>query len=267
MKDTDKNLDYLRQMLNEYEQKPDAKLWSNISKHLSVKHFPYKSVTAFAVVIVAAAVAFWLLQPEEKKTTKNITKVTTKVTETQNSVVTPTTTVSNEQALAVVTPNPPSVMPTPENTEFRIKTDDILKDNININNFFNNVKTNPVQSKIETDVTIPDVEDTNPDNDIEEERINTTQKLVPQLIIPSAFTPSANSNTIFKPAYRELKSYQMQIFNGNGQPLFRSNAIEKGWNGEVNGRLCSEGTYIYIITFETLDGVSSVQKGSVILLR
>jgi gliding motility-associated-like protein len=96
-----------------------------------------------------------------------------------------------------------------------------------------------------------------------------------ELLIPNAFTPNGDGlNDVFKPIFRgfEPSLYHMQVYSKWGQLVFETNDMEKGWDGTINGVLCSPDSFTYIISFEapsyvTRKSVESPVAGEFTLLR
>jgi gliding motility-associated-like protein len=102
-----------------------------------------------------------------------------------------------------------------------------------------------------------------------ENKVSSEEDTISQfrLYIPNAFTPSLESNNIFKPSYLSLISYEMCIYHRNGNLVFTSKDINIGWNGQYKGKNCEQGAYVYIVKFINLKGEQYVQKGTVNLIR
>ena len=81
------------------------------------------------------------------------------------------------------------------------------------------------------------------------ERTILLNKYIPEKIeIPNIFTPNNDlKNDLFtlRNLNFECDTYELIIFNRWGQELFRSNT-DIYWDGKVNGKLVSEGTYYYV---------------------
>jgi gliding motility-associated-like protein len=77
-------------------------------------------------------------------------------------------------------------------------------------------------------------------------------------IVPAnIFTPNGDGeNDIFIPAVQALQSYQLIIFNRNGQTLFSTTNPSQGWDGKINhgSELASPGTYYFIVKGVGIDG-------------
>lgn len=74
------------------------------------------------------------------------------------------------------------------------------------------------------------------------------------VFIPNVLTPNNDhSNDLFKIEATNLKSMEGSIYNRWGKLLFVWNDINAGWDGTYNGKIVSEGSYLYVIkvTFTT----------------
>ena len=93
------------------------------------------------------------------------------------------------------------------------------------------------------------------------------------ILIPNAFTPNYDGiNDEFKPVgYNNYDQYLMQIYNRQGEMIFKSSDPEIGWDGSYKGRICPAGVYIYVINYKTFnkDGneIENNKMGSVNILR
>jgi len=87
---------------------------------------------------------------------------------------------------------------------------------------------------------------------------------------PNAFRPDSDKdeNRIFKPASIGFggSDYVFQIYNRWGQIIFESTDYEVGWDGTYNGNPSPQGTYIYLLTYKNIFGVTKQQKGTVMLI-
>ncbi len=89
------------------------------------------------------------------------------------------------------------------------------------------------------------------------------------MYVPNAFSPTG-VNKIFKPEFlfqNSITSYTFRIFNRWGGQLFESGDPDTGWDGSVDGQLCTPGTYLYAIEITLTDGSSEAKGGTVHLLR
>ena len=87
--------------------------------------------------------------------------------------------------------------------------------------------------------------------------------------IPNAFTPNSDGNNEVFRIYGlyKYKTYSMRIYNRWGELLFNSNDPKIGWNGYFMGELVPLGHYLYNIEFENLDGVKTIENGTLLLLK
>ena len=92
--------------------------------------------------------------------------------------------------------------------------------------------------------------------------------------MPTAFTPNNDQkNDIFYPMAQGIKHIKrFTIFNRNGQPVyeqsnFSPNDKSFGWDGKLNGAGQMTGTYIYIIEAVCDLNLSTIKKGTVVLIR
>jgi gliding motility-associated-like protein len=95
---------------------------------------------------------------------------------------------------------------------------------------------------------------------------------------PNAFKPrpggAGNSGTIgerndaiFKPKYRDVEVYHIQVFNRWGQLIFESNDVDEGWDGNYQGQLAPQAVYVYKASGKFTNGREFNQAGSVLLVR
>ena len=85
-----------------------------------------------------------------------------------------------------------------------------------------------------------------------------------ELFVPTAFTPNRDEhNDLFVIKGKFIKSFQMDVYNRWGEVLFRSNSIEKYWDGKYEGKEVIHGTYYYNITITGQDNSSFVRQGTI----
>ena len=79
---------------------------------------------------------------------------------------------------------------------------------------------------------------------------DTTEKIVPDIYIPNAFTPNGNGlNDVFKVvSLYEFSQFKLSIYDRWGEMLFESEDINKGWDGKYKGKFVTYGVYVYHLT-------------------
>jgi gliding motility-associated-like protein len=91
----------------------------------------------------------------------------------------------------------------------------------------------------------------------------------PAFYVPNAFSPNndgRNDRFRFIPiGMKEI--YYFRVFNRQGQLVYFSKNTEPGWDGTVNGRLQSSGTFVWIVSGKDFNEKVHALKGTVILVR
>ncbi len=89
------------------------------------------------------------------------------------------------------------------------------------------------------------------------------------LYVPTAFTPNADGNNdIFRArSYVPYNDFQMLVFDRNGQKVFQTTSMLKGWDGKNKGASQSTGIYIWQIKYRNLEGQEVYRKGLVVLIN
>ncbi len=93
-----------------------------------------------------------------------------------------------------------------------------------------------------------------------------------RLFIPNAFTPNGDGlNDVFEATpqckYIGLSNFDFRVYNRWGQLVFRSNDINKGWNGKYKSKEVPPGVYIYVVNYSLLQNEPVQQRGTVTLIR
>jgi gliding motility-associated-like protein len=96
--------------------------------------------------------------------------------------------------------------------------------------------------------------------------------LSPLIYAPNSFTPNGDDiNAIFQPilTFYDFASYRLTIYDRWEHPIFESNQIENGWNGEIksSGKMANPGTYLYLLSFKNGEGTEVIRRGHVNLLK
>lgn len=88
------------------------------------------------------------------------------------------------------------------------------------------------------------------------------------IYFPNAFTPDNDgANDTFGAVGLNAEEYELKIFNRWGELLFESNNITNKWDGTHNGKLVSDGVYVYtFFAREAATGKKISTSGTVTLL-
>ncbi len=88
--------------------------------------------------------------------------------------------------------------------------------------------------------------------------------------VPNVFTPNGDGrNDVWRVKSQSLKSFHAIVFNRWGRRVYEWRNPNEGWDGRVNGKMASPGTYFYVITAVGLEQDAKIhtKKGSVMLIR
>ncbi|MDQ2177426.1 gliding motility-associated C-terminal domain-containing protein [Marinifilum sp. D714] len=90
--------------------------------------------------------------------------------------------------------------------------------------------------------------------------------------VPNVFTPNGDGrNDIWKVKTQSLflESFHAIVFNRWGRVVYEWRNPEDGWNGKVNGKMATPGTYFYVITAVGREEPQKkyTKKGSFMLIR
>lgn len=100
-----------------------------------------------------------------------------------------------------------------------------------------------------------------------------------RIIFPNAFMPDINgpsgghfdlsnpSTQIFHPVYEGIQEYALEIYNRWGEFIYRSDDINIGWDGYVNGKLSKMDVYVWKVTGRCTNGKKINMAGDVTLYR
>ncbi len=88
------------------------------------------------------------------------------------------------------------------------------------------------------------------------------------VMTPSAFTPNGDGlNDYFGPIGKVPESYRLQIFNRNGEMVFKSTAISQKWDGVYKGVKQPSSVFVYLIEYKDLQNKPHQQRGTLTLIR
>jgi gliding motility-associated-like protein len=88
------------------------------------------------------------------------------------------------------------------------------------------------------------------------------------VMVPTAFTPNGDGlNDYFGAIGKVPEGYKLQLFNRNGEVVFKSSSINQRWNGLYRGSLQPTSVFIYLIDYKDLQNKTHQQKGTFMLIR
>jgi gliding motility-associated-like protein len=88
------------------------------------------------------------------------------------------------------------------------------------------------------------------------------------VFVPNAFTPNGDGrNDFFGPIGKVPEGYRIQIFNRNGELVFKSSVLNYKWNGRFKGELQPTSVFIYVIEYKDMQNKSHQKKGTFTLIR
>ncbi len=88
--------------------------------------------------------------------------------------------------------------------------------------------------------------------------------------VPNVFTPNGDGrNDVWRIKSQSLESFHAIVFNRWGRVVYEWRNPEEGWNGKVNGKMATPGTYFYVITAVGREEKTKkyTKKGSFMLIR
>jgi gliding motility-associated-like protein len=87
--------------------------------------------------------------------------------------------------------------------------------------------------------------------------------------IPNAFTPNndGKNDKFGVIAADNYRKFSLSVYNRWGQLLFKTNDINKEWDGKFGGVIQSSGVYIYYLEILTASNKKVTRKGSLTLIR
>jgi gliding motility-associated-like protein len=91
---------------------------------------------------------------------------------------------------------------------------------------------------------------------------------LPDIFVPNAFTPGANSNNLFRPICLGISSLEyFRVYNRWGQLLFSTSQIGQGWDGRIQGKIQESSAYMWILKGADYTGRTILKKGTMMLIR
>lgn len=90
------------------------------------------------------------------------------------------------------------------------------------------------------------------------------------LYIPSGFTPNGDGlNQVFAPKGQNIEEFTMRIFDRWGNQIFRSTAVNEGWDGKVQDKAEIAQQDVYVYTIDVKDNLGKRHKytGTVTIVK
>lgn len=88
------------------------------------------------------------------------------------------------------------------------------------------------------------------------------------VFVPNAFTPNNdNLNNIFIPVTRGVKLFTFLIYDRYGHLVFKSENLNIGWDGYINGQPAKQDTYAWKLIITSNEGTQKQLVGEVLLYR
>jgi gliding motility-associated-like protein len=88
------------------------------------------------------------------------------------------------------------------------------------------------------------------------------------VFVPTGFTPNGDGrNDYFGPIGKVPDGYRLQVFNRNGETVFRSSVMNNKWDGTFKGVKQPSGVFIYLIDYKDMQNRTHQQKGTLTLIR
>jgi gliding motility-associated-like protein len=89
-----------------------------------------------------------------------------------------------------------------------------------------------------------------------------------KVAFPNAFSPNGDGlNDIFNFESRYVMSVNMKIYTRWGELVYQTIDVDRGWDGNTNGKPAPFGTYIYHTTLTDDMGITFVKSGEIVLIR
>ncbi|MBI9056390.1 MAG: gliding motility-associated C-terminal domain-containing protein [Labilibaculum sp.] len=88
--------------------------------------------------------------------------------------------------------------------------------------------------------------------------------------VPNVFTPNGDGrNDVFRVKSQSLKTFHAVLLNRWGRVVYEWKNPDEGWNGKINGKWATPGTYFYVITATGREELKKkyTKKGSFMLIR
>lgn len=88
------------------------------------------------------------------------------------------------------------------------------------------------------------------------------------IYVPNTFTVDNNGlNELFHAYGIDIEEFDMVIFNRWGEIIYKTDSIDKGWDGQCGNKPCKQDTYVYRIIYKEKEGREGELIGHINLLR
>ncbi|MDY5968941.1 MAG: gliding motility-associated C-terminal domain-containing protein [Bacteroidales bacterium] len=284
----------IKERFENYESKPDAKVWKGIAKQMRHRK-AMRRVTVASVAVVAMIVASWAFWPRQQRLAfVEQTPVAPAATKPNIQSATPDTLANNR--------------PLPEKerrsgaSQAKQKMEDILSPTtvsqpVNVSAASQSLATpqfspipqatiaasTPVEKLDQATVVLPDQslakESAKEPLPVSKEtrqaskRNESTEETDVMVWVPNAFIPESSDNDklrSFKAYTKEgaqISHFKMYVYNRAGTLVFHGTSIDQPWDGTYRGVQCPSGSYVYVVEYR--DAIKGIQhiKGTVTLIR
>ena len=76
------------------------------------------------------------------------------------------------------------------------------------------------------------------------------------------------SNDVFRAkSYSKVLSFRLEIYNRNGELVFRTTDVNKGWNGMYKGIAVPAAVFVYQCSYQLEGMPAAYKKGTLLLAR
>ena len=88
-----------------------------------------------------------------------------------------------------------------------------------------------------------------------------------QLHVPNSFTPNGDEhNELFEIYGKNIRIFNMIITNRWGEVIYKTDKIDKFWDGKYEGNPVQQGDYLYFIEVLGLDNERFIKQGTINLI-
>lgn len=89
------------------------------------------------------------------------------------------------------------------------------------------------------------------------------------LLLPTAFSPNGDGvNDIFRPANKNLKKFNMQVYNRWGELVFETDSPKQGWDGTFKDKEQQLGVFVWKAEYQTNNMTKNrYESGNVTLVK